>query len=268
MRSQSTMTSVKTEYSYASHQKLMVALIEYLYECREFDAATKEALLSQISYFVRSTIKKYEGYNFGKGKVAVYNTPFEAVIFMLLANTGPQSKDSSAGMINCVINKFFGYFHKDASSISSGQNKANKTKEVPQVNGCDTKKEGSIESLQLLTVGKSRTFTGIKLSAPVGDNYYHKKIPLEQNFAQITVDLQGVSLTDSSSQLSVGLLDVATNNLVKLLNCKQAKNLKFQIKVESNGAKRYVLTLYAGQHGKTSGNTLNVEHLELSYYSR
>ena len=82
------------------------------------------------------------------------------------------------------------------------------------------------------------------------------------------MDLQGVSLTDSSSQLSVGLLDVATNKLVKLLNCKQAKDLKLQIKVDSNGAKRYVLTLYAGQHGKTSGNTLNVEHLELSYYSR
>ena len=117
-------------------------------------------------------------------------------------------------------------------------------------------------------MGKSRTFTGLKLSAPVGDNYYHKKIPLEQNFDQITVDLQGVSLSDSSSLLSIGLLDVATNKFSKLVNCKQSKNLKLQIKVESNGAKSYILILYAGQHGKTSGHTLNVEHLEISYYSR
>lgn len=268
VRSQSTMTSVKTEYSYASHQKLMVALIEYLYECREFDTATKEALLSQISYFVRSTLKKYEEYSFGKGKVAVYNTPFEAVIFMLLSNAATHSKDSSTGMLNSVINKFFGYFHKDPSNTSSGQNKANKSNEVSREKGSDTKKEGANESLQLLTVGKSRTFTGLKLSAPVGNNYYHKKIPLEQNFDQITVDLQGVSLSDSSSLLSIGLLDVATNKFSKLVNCKQSKNLKLQIKVESNGAKSYILILYAGQHGKTSGHTLNVEHLEISYYSR
>ena len=265
VRSQSTMTSVKTEYSYVSHQKLMIALIEFLYQCRNFDQDTKVALYSQISYFIKSTLKKYSNTNLGNSYSIDFNTPSESILLLLLSRASTITKNKTSlqdTSIFSFVKKALSYFLGKNQALACKRNDINTSNEIKKIQASNN------NSINLLQFAKSREFNAIKLKAPVGDNFFHKRIPIEAGFNVITVEMNGVSLASSSNTVSVGLLDIDKKKTVKIINCELETNIKFTINIdpENNSTKKYSFALYAGSHGKTSESSLSVDKLVIRYY--